>query len=107
MNSSVNKKEETCIEFFRHTPHALSICILAKSSLFPSPVAAVSVLSSLLLAFGLETQSEMLLAEALVIGRVLFRLLRLVSLAKSFRQQHVHHRRLEASRAPPFFSSPS
>jgi len=61
-------------------------------------VAAISVTSSLLLASGLETKTEMLVAESLVIGRVLFRLLRLLAITKAFqRQQAAADRKLEVN----------
>jgi hypothetical protein len=50
-------------------------------------VAAVSLLTSLLILAGLETPAEMLLAEAVIATRVAFRLMRLVSISHAFRQQ--------------------
>jgi hypothetical protein len=50
-------------------------------------VAAVSLLTSLLILAGLETPAKMLLAEAVITTRVGFRLMRLVSISHAFRQQ--------------------
>ena len=67
-----------------------------KANVFDSVVAAVSVLSSILIAAGLETPAELLVAEFLVIGRILFRLSRLLAISKSFqRQQQAAYRKLE------------
>lgn len=64
--------------------------------MFDSAVAAVSVSSSVLLATGLETPAELILAEGLVLGRIIFRLSRLLSISKSFqRQQQAAYRKLE------------
>ena len=68
----------------------------AKANIFDSAVAAVSVSSSVLIAAGLETPAELLVAEILVIGRILFRLSRLLAITKSFqRQQQAAHRKLD------------
>ena len=67
-----------------------------KANMFDSVVAAVSVLSSVLIAAGLETPAELLVAEFLVIGRILFRLSRLLAISKSFqRQQQAAYRKLD------------
>ena len=57
------------------------------SNVFDVTVAAISVLSSALFAAGLETPAEMLLGTVIVTARIVFRLLRLVSLSRGFRQQ--------------------
>lgn len=68
---------------------------LQKCDFFRSPanvldaaIAAASLLTSLLLALGAQLPSEMFVAELLVAGRVLFRLLRLIAITRSFRRQH-------------------
>ena len=66
------------------------------ANVFDTVVAAVSVASSLLIAAGMETPAELLVAEILVTGRVLFRLSRLLAITKSFqRQQQAAYRKLE------------
>ena len=66
------------------------------ANVFDSVVALVSVLSSLLVAFDLETPTEMLLAEGLITARVGFRLSRLLLLTKGFqRQQQAAYRKLD------------
>lgn len=64
-------------------------------------VAGISLLTSALLLLGLETPAEMVLAEALVFGRVAFRLMRLVSISQAHprRPHRLHTARTEAS--PP------
>ena len=57
------------------------------SNVFDVSVAAISVVSSALFAAGLETPAEMLLGTIIVTARIVFRLLRLVSLSRGFRQQ--------------------
>ena len=49
-------------------------------------VAAVSLFTALLWAAGLESDGEVLLTEIIVTARVVFRLLRLLSLSRGFRQ---------------------
>lgn len=67
-----------------------------KTNVFDGLVAAVSVASSFLIAEGLETPTELILAEIIVIGRILFRLSRLLAISKSFqRQQQAIHHKLE------------
>eukprot|EP00967_Tisochrysis_lutea_P137922 scaffold248277_cov35-Tisochrysis_lutea.AAC.2 len=50
-------------------------------------VAAVSLMTSLLILVGLETAAEMIVAEAVITTRVAFRLMRLVSISHAFHQQ--------------------
>ena len=59
-------------------------------------VATVSVVSTISLVVGVETRSEALFADILVITRVVFRLLRLLTITKRFkRQQLAADRKLE------------
>ena len=57
-----------------------------RSNIFDTIVAVVSVIVSLLYTAGLETAMEFAAAEALVTLRIVFRLLRLLSLTKGFKR---------------------
>ena len=58
-----------------------------RANLFDASVVGISLLSSLLYALGAETPMEALFAEAVVIARVVFRLLRLFTATKGLRRQ--------------------
>ena len=63
---------------------------------FDALVASVSIASTVSLVSGVETRGEALAADLLVTGRVVFRLLRLLSITKSFqRQQGAADRKLD------------
>ena len=63
---------------------------------FDALVAAVSIVSTVSLVSGVETRGEALFADLLVTSRVVFRLLRLLSITKSFqRQQGAADRKLD------------
>lgn len=67
-----------------------------RSNLFDVSVALLSVLSSALYAIGMETPVEMVISEMIVLLRIAFRLLRLLSLTKGFqRHQQAADRKLE------------
>ena len=52
-------------------------------------VAALSVISSALFAAGLETPAEMLLGSIIITARIVFRLVRLISVSKGWRQHQL------------------
>lgn len=56
------------------------------TNVFDVVVATVSVASSALFYAGMETPAEMLLGTIIIISRIVFRLMRLVSVSRGFRQ---------------------
>jgi hypothetical protein len=54
-------------------------------------VSVLSVLTALLGAFGKETPAEMLMAEFIITARIVYRLVRLVSVSKQLRRHHKAH----------------
>ena len=77
---------------------------------FDALVAAVSITSTVSLVSGVETRGEALFADLIVTSRVVFRLLRLLSITKSFqRQQLTADRKLDVRRLrlEPSTSSPA
>ena len=59
------------------------------SNIVDVAVAAVSVISSALFAAGLETPAEMLLGTIIITARIVFRLIRLISVSKGWRQHQI------------------
>jgi hypothetical protein len=58
-----------------------------RGNILDTVVVAISVTTSLIVASGNETETEILLTELVIAGRVAFRLLRLLTLTKSFHRQ--------------------
>ena len=68
----------------------------SRANLFDAGVVGISLLSSLLYYAGAQTRIEALFAEVLVVARVVFRLLRLLTATKSLqRQQQAVDQKLE------------
>lgn len=68
-----------------------------RANILDAVVVVISLLASLLYALDLETRGEMLLADALVTTRVIFRLLRLISISKNYKSRVTRARELEVN----------